>query len=215
MAKRFPYDILADPKVLAGFKGWSEEVYRDFLAQQRAEISEAEFRAKYQDIQAILIVDMTGFTESAMNEGIVASLLRIFDVQKVCAPVLMAHGANHIRAFADDLTATFSESHRALDAALEIHDRVRAFNDSDMAVENPAECCIGLGYGPVLRIGPDNAMGDEMNRASKLGEDTAKGGETLLTEAFFVEVKTRGDCSFELRSHSELPFPFYAAKRVG
>ena len=43
-------------------------------------------------------------------------------------------------------------------------------------------CCAGVGYGRVLAIGPNLAQGDEMNRASKLGEDLAVKAETLITD---------------------------------
>jgi class 3 adenylate cyclase len=43
--------------------------------------------------------------------------------------------------------------------------------------------CIGLGYGDVLRVGATELWGAEVNAASKLGEDTAKSGEILITGA--------------------------------
>lgn len=216
MPAKLPFDLLEDPAALAELQGWDEEVYRDFLACQRGELDEAGFRAKYAVTAAILNLDMTGFTEAAMRPGgELASLLRIFDVQKVCAPVLRAHGARRARCFADDITAVFDDPHAALDAALEIHRRIRAFNESPLASANPAQCCIGLGYGTLFRLGPDLAMGDEMNRASKLGEDTARGYETLLTEQFHQAVQGRKDCVFERRVDEELPFPFYTAVSRG
>lgn len=41
--------------------------------------------------------------------------------------------------------------------------------------------CVGLGYGDVLRIGDSDVFGAEINAASKLGEDTAKAHEILVT----------------------------------
>ncbi len=42
---------------------------------------------------------------------------------------------------------------------------------------------VGIGYGPVLLIGDEDMMGNEVNLACKLGEDVAEYGEILLTEA--------------------------------
>ena len=42
---------------------------------------------------------------------------------------------------------------------------------------------IGVGYGRILLVGDDDAYGDEMNVACKLGEDLAEQGEILLTAA--------------------------------
>jgi len=43
--------------------------------------------------------------------------------------------------------------------------------------------CVGIGFGRVLRIGDADVWGKEVNAASKLGEDQAKGNEILVTEA--------------------------------
>jgi adenylate cyclase len=44
--------------------------------------------------------------------------------------------------------------------------------------------CVGLGHGTVLRIGDHDVFGTEVNAASKLGEDEARAGEILATDAF-------------------------------
>lgn len=209
MSMAFPYELLEDPERLARYGEWSEEVYRDFLACERGELSEAAFRAKYAVEAAILQLDMTGMTQAAIGRGSLFSLLRIFDVQKICGPVFERFGATHIRAFADDFTAIFDTPDQALDTAFEIHRRMTAFNRSEIANPQPVECSIGLGYGEVFRIGPDLAMGDQMNQASKLGEDTAEGGETLITVQFHKRVQDRADCRFEPRNSADLPFPFF------
>jgi len=82
-------------------------------------------------------------------------------------------------------------------------------------LEDPAECCIGIGFGPIYAIGPNHAMGDEMNRASKLGEDTARGGETLVTEAAYATLEQRPRVRFEPQADDDLLFPFYRATRSG
>jgi adenylate cyclase len=210
MGEPFAFPLLTDPAELAKLGEWSEALYRDFVALRRGELSEAELRAKYVTRAAILCLDMTGFTETAMRLGELQSLLRIRDVQTVCLPVFSEHGARIVRAFADDLTAVFDGADAALEAALEAHRRVRAFNASPSAGPHPADCCIGLGYGDVFAIGPNRAMGDEMNRASKLGEDTARAYETLITENAYEALRHRSDCAFTPQHSADLPFPYYS-----
>ena len=164
---------------------------------------------------AILALDMSGLTESAMEGGDLASMLKIFDIQKVCAPVFMEHRAIDIHTYADDFISTFETAGQALDSAFEIHHRIHAFNERALATGKGISCCIGLGYGAVYRIGQNKASGDEMNRTSKLGEDTARGYETLLTEACYRQVEHRQDAVFEKRHHESLPFPFYTAVETG
>ena len=43
--------------------------------------------------------------------------------------------------------------------------------------------CLGIGTGMMLRIGEHDVYGEEVNSASKLGEDTAKPWEILVTNA--------------------------------
>lgn len=156
-------------------------------------------------------MDLTGFTVSCFNGGEVHAILRILDAQKVCIPVLRERGASLIRAFADDLVALFDDVGRAFDAALEMHRRVALYGEAGLAGDGQAECCIGIGYGDVYATGPNLAMGDEMNRASKLGEDIARGGETLLTEKAFGALRGRKDVEFEPVSADDLLFPYYRA----
>ncbi len=211
---KFPYEFIEDPKLLAKFGEWNEDLYCDFMRCQSGEMSKEEFRERYAIRVAILILNMTGLTKTALKYGSLYSFLRIFDIQKVCTPVFLKYGAKKIRTFADDFTATFYDPESALDAALEIHRRVRIFNQSEQSCDVCFECTIGLGYGEVFEIGADQAMGNEMNQTSKLGEDVARGGETLITEGFYNAVKSRSDVSYVPRIHEDLPFRFYRAEPI-
>ena len=212
MPKNYPYELLEDPAKLASYHEWSEEVYQDFLAFQKGHLTEQDFDRKYLRRRAILCLDMTSFTQSAIQYGALFSLLRILDVQKVCGPIFRQYEAGRVRAFADDFTVLFEDPQNALSAALEVHRRIESFNASSLASKSPARCCIGIGYGDVYAIGPDLAMGDEMNRASKLGEDTAKAQETLISEGMYNAVSGRQDCTFERIEAGPLPFAYYKVK---
>ena len=207
----FPHRLLDDPRTLAEFEGWSEDVYRDFFRLQRGEMDEAAFRQKYHRDRAILSIDMTGYTASAMQYGELQSLLRIMNAQRVVIPVLQDLGAELIRCFADDIVALFHEPNAAIDAAFEIHERIRVFNASPLACENPPSCCVGIGFGRLFAIGPNLAQGDEMTQASKLGEDIARANETLVTERAYAEMADRNDIQFERQDQDDQLFPFYRA----
>ena len=51
-------------------------------------------------------------------------------------------------------------------------------------------------------------MGDEMNRASKLGEDTARGNETLVTSNVYFALRNRSDVLFEQLASDDQLFPY-------
>jgi len=214
MTNIFPHELLEDCRELSSYLGWSEDIYRDFLSIQKGTLSHEQFHQKYQRPRTILSIDMTGFTISAMTIGELESLLRIVDTQKVCIPVLKEFSASLIRCFADDIVAVFDDPGSAIDAAFEIHRRVELFCHSAQASDNPTECCIGIGHGNVFTIGPNLAQGDEMNRASKLGEDIGRAKETLITERAYDALRTRTDIRFELQVSDDQLFPFYRATPV-
>jgi adenylate cyclase len=195
-----------NPKELARLSFWSEEVYRDLLACQKGEMPEESFNAKYHKKAAILCLDTTGFTRTTLKHSALYSFFRILNVQKICYPVFKLFKAEIIHTFADNFTVIFSHPKQALESALEVHKRIEAFNKSLSAkIEDTAQCCIGIGH--------DQAMGEEMNKASVLGEDTAKGSETLVTENVYKELKDdpelKAGCKFTLQMQDDVPFPFY------
>jgi adenylate cyclase len=124
---------------------------------------------------AILIVDMAGFSDLMETEGEEAAMAAVRQMLAVAAPIVRAHGGRIIKKWADDFMAEFPAASGAEAAALEI---VR---------HHP--CCAGLGWGPVKRkrflgfLWTTDLFGNEVNRASKLGEDQARRGEVLCTPA--------------------------------
>ncbi len=206
---KYPYELMEDLRELAWFNFCAGTVYTDLLSCQKGEMTETEFRSRYLTEAAILCLDMTGFTRSAIKLGEMSSFYRVLNVQKVCGPIFYEHNARMIRAFADDFVVLFDDPNEALNTAFEVHRRIRIFNQSELAGHEPAQCCIGIGYAEVFTIGIDQAMGDEMNRASKLGEDVARGFETLVTERLYEAVNSRDDCEFKHRIHEDIVFPFF------
>ena len=75
-----------------------------------------------------------------------------------------------------------SRSFTALACAIEMQRMCKSVN-ARRAEEEQIILCVGVGHGRILKIGDDDVFGHEVNLASKLGEDTAKGGEILVTQA--------------------------------
>jgi adenylate cyclase len=51
---------------------------------------------------------------------------------------------------------------------------------------------IGIGHGKILNVGNEAIFGNQVNLASKLGEDLAKSGDILLTEAAHAQIEDSG-----------------------
>ena len=80
-----------------------------------------------------------------------------------------------------------------------------------LSANEPFKICIGIGYGDVLCSQNDGVFGDEMNLASKLGEDIACGEEILLTEAAHAHISDKYKNGFEYRNLvvSSVPISYY------
>lgn len=106
-------------------------------------------------------------------------------MRQIVEPILKTYSNRNFKFEADNVYAIFDHPDDAVRAALDTHEAVH--QSKLMLTENePFRVCIGIGYGNLLyseTLG--GYFGEEMNLASKLGEDTAEGGETLLTWAAY------------------------------
>lgn len=72
----------------------------------------------------------------------------------------------------------------------------KRYNEGRVA-EEQILLCVGLGFGKILKIGDTDVFGAEVNAASKLGEDTAKAWEILVTNAVKENADETSDYDFE------------------
>lgn len=172
--------------------------------------------------RAVLITDMSGFTLRTDKFGITHFLSLIHRMRALAEPVILDHDGFLLKAEADNLFVLFRDIPSALLCARALHIAAGSYN-LDTDADDRIHFCIGIGYGDILLIGDDDAWGAEINRAFKLGEDTARAGETLLTPDAcekadaelpglrFTELKTEGaglmprhfalDCASLLAKH--------------
>lgn len=131
---------------------------------------------------AILIADQCGFTRTVLTQGAAVALSRIHAIRRLLVPVMRSSGGEVYKVEADNLFAFFTGPGEALRCALECH-RVLAADGRRRRLREPLAVGIGIGFGEMLYLpSEDDYYGAEVNLASKLGEDIAEGGETLLTE---------------------------------
>jgi class 3 adenylate cyclase len=111
-------------------------------------------------------------------------------------PVIEDHDGILLKSEGDSLLVIFRNVQKAILASVEMQRRLRDYN-RDKDDEEKVLLCVGLGFGRVLRIGDSDVFGAEVNAASKLGEDTAKAAEILVTEAVKDAATDLGEISFE------------------
>lgn len=126
------------------------------------------------------MLDMSGFSKSVQRFGIIHYLAMVHRMRRIVRPIVEDNHGNVVKFEADNCFAVFPNPNDALAASLDIHHDLQVANlmtadESDLYVS------IGIGNGTVLLF-CDDMYGNEMNLASKLGEDVAERGEILLTD---------------------------------
>lgn len=150
-----------------------------------------EIAATFEETRAVLVLDMSGFSRATRRLGIIACLAMIHRMKRLTGPVVEANGGCIIKGEADNLFCLFDSVSGAVAAARAI---VRRLDDTNPQVPEAERlyAAIGIGFGPVLNIECHDLFGDEVNLASKLGEDIAQGSEILLTQAANSEAEAAG-----------------------
>ncbi len=138
--------------------------------------------------RACLVLDSTGFTRITRVKGIPFFLSLIVKMRDIAHDTINDNNGLNFRSEADNIYAEFLSVDEALKASFDLHE---AIDKAGLLLSDNEKfkVCIGIGYGKLLIAGDDGVFGDEMNIASKLGEDTADGGETLLSESAFSSIE--------------------------
>jgi class 3 adenylate cyclase len=130
----------------------------------------------------VMFTDLSGFSRRVAEFGIIHFLQTIHEAQRILVPVVEAHDGILLKTEGDSFLVIFRSVPRALECALAMQRAVRDY-DRDREEAEKILLCVGLGCGRVLRIGDHDVFGAEVNAAAKLGEDTAKAWEILVTGA--------------------------------
>jgi len=129
----------------------------------------------------VMFMDLSGFSRGVAKFGIIHFLQTIFESERLLIPVIEDHDGILLKAEGDSLLVIFRNAIKGISCTLKMQEVLIEYN-KDKIPEEQILLCVGLGYGPMLRIGDQDVFGAEVNAASKLGEDTAEAWEILVTE---------------------------------
>jgi adenylate cyclase len=130
--------------------------------------------------RAVMVLDMSGFSRTTKTLGVVPFLLMIHQMKLVVRPALKTYGGVLVKAEADNLFCLFETVDRAVAASRATTQRLNVVNLL-LPEAKRLYVSIGIGFGRILNIEDEDLFGDQVNLASKLGEDVAGMGEILLT----------------------------------
>jgi class 3 adenylate cyclase len=152
---------------------------------------------------------MSGFSRTTQVHGVVAFLMMIHQMRLLATPAITGRNGRVIKAEADNLYCLFDQVADAVAAAREIISRLATVNVL-MPADRRLYASIGIGFGDILVLADEDLFGDEVNLASKLGEDVAQGGMVLLTEAARAELDPAIPSTSERVSVSGLALVYHA-----
>jgi len=130
----------------------------------------------------VMATDLSGFSRNVAKFGIIHFLQTIYESERILIPVIDTHDGILLKVEGDSFLVIFRSVHSAIEASIEMQKILKKYN-AKKSPEEKVLLCVGLGYGKILRIGDEDVFGAEVNAASKLGEDTAKAEEILVTES--------------------------------
>ena len=130
--------------------------------------------------RAVLVADMSGFSELCERHGIVHFLSMVTRMQATAEPIIAKYDGAVVKFEADNCYATFNSVDGALCAALELNAAFHAANEATPD-ELDIKIACGIDYGQILVLAGRDFYGHAVNRACKLGEDVAVAGEILIT----------------------------------
>ncbi len=144
----------------------------------------------------VMFTDLSGFSRSVAQFGIIHFLQTIFESQRLLIPVIEENDGILLKIEGDSFLVIFRNPAKALQAAIGMQRVLEDYN-RDKADVDRVLLCLGLGFGKMLRIGDQDVFGNEVNSASKLGEDRAKAGEILVTLGFKESLEGQDSLVFE------------------
>jgi class 3 adenylate cyclase len=131
---------------------------------------------------AVLYTDLSGFSRNVAEFGIIHFLQTIYESHRLLVPVIQHGNGILLKTEGDSLMVIYRSVDDALHSAIAMQQCCQR-HSQNLPPEDQVLLCIGIGYGDMLRIGDQDVFGEEVNSACKLGEDTAKAHEILVTGA--------------------------------
>ena len=145
---------------------------------------------------SIMFTDLAGFSRQVAKFGIIHFLQVIFEQKRLLLPIVERHDGVLIKIEADSFLILFKKPSTAVACAIAMQKACAATN-ARRTPEEQIVLCVGVGHGRLLKIGDDDVFGHEVNLASKLGEDTAKANEVLVTGAARVAAGEFPEIAYE------------------
>ena len=194
------FGTTASERLINPYKERFHDLLYQFSAEpdpSRRQVLEDALWREFGSERVVLVVDMSGFSKLSQRYGIVHYLSMVRRMQLTADPIVASHNGVVVKFEADNCFAMFGDSLDAVRCGIALN---LAFDAANLVTPDELDIHISIGIdrGKVLVV--DNYLeffGNAVNCASKLGEDGARPGEVLVTEAVAEDLPAHG--KIELR----------------
>ena len=165
------------------------------------ELTESSKNAIWEEFgieRATIVIDSSGFSRVTKEKGILHFMQLITRMRNLFRNVMNEYGATRLRFEADNTYAEFKNMDDAFKAVLACNQALVP-EKLMLLQDEPFTVCTGIGFGRLLDAEDEGVYGDEMNLASKLGEDTADSREILLTQNAYENLSAGLRQGFEIK----------------
>lgn len=145
---------------------------------------------------AVMFTDLSGFSRYVAEYGIIHFLQNIHESQRIFDPCIEAHDGVLVKMEGDSMLILFRQPDKAVQCAIDMQHATKRYN-CDKSDADKILLCVGIGFGRILTIGDQDVFGEEVNAASKLGEDVATAGQILVTGAVANALQPRVEIRLE------------------
>ena len=151
---------------------------------------------------AALVIDSVGFTRTTQAKGIVYFLTQLAKSRKITNQVMAKYKPISYSFHADNCYAFFRDVDLAFNAAIELQKMTQKAS-IPLIGDEYFGLSIGIGFGRLLKAGShEHYFGDEMNIASKLGEDTGSRDDILLSDNAYNSLSKKKNFLFKMHTSS-------------
>ena len=149
---------------------------------------------------AALVIDSVGFTRTTQAKGIVYFLTQLAKSRKITNQVMAKYKPISYSFHADNCYAFFRDVDLAFNAAIELQKMTQTAS-IPLVGDEYFGLSIGIGFGRLLKAGShEHYFGDEMNIASKLGEDTGSRDDILLSDNAYNSLSKKKNFLFKMNT---------------
>ena len=117
-----------------------------------------------------------------------AATERIRQANDIGGKMFERHGGRFLKTAADNLFALFDTVGAAAACGQSMMREAEKLNAGVPSEDGHVKLCLGLGFGKILELS-DDAFGDQVNVAFKLGEDVASPGEILMSAEAVADLR--------------------------